>query len=99
AIREAGANGLFAPAAAAGDIAAIAEGAGLPLNVMAIPGQTDAAGLKALGVKRLSAATAAFNAAYAGLREAADDFLASGDSNALWERRGAPLDYNKLFGG
>lgn len=99
AIRDAGANGLFTPAAAQADIAAIAEGAGLPLNVMAIPGQPDAAGLKALGVKRLSAATATFNAAYAGLREAADDFLARGDSSALWERRGRPLDYNKLFGG
>jgi 2-methylisocitrate lyase-like PEP mutase family enzyme len=97
AIREAGADGLFTPAAAAGDLAAIAEGARLPLNVMTIPGLPDAAALKALGVKRLSAATATFNAAYAGLREAVVDFLAAGNSDALWERRGRPLDFNKLF--
>ncbi|HRP12537.1 MAG TPA: isocitrate lyase/phosphoenolpyruvate mutase family protein, partial [Terricaulis sp.] len=88
-LREAGASGLFTPAAAAGDIAAIVQGAGLPLNVMAVPGQADAAGLKALGVKRLSAATSMFNAAYAALREAADEFLDRGDSDALWARRGA----------
>lgn len=99
ALRDAGASGLFTPAAAVGDLAAIAEGARLPLNVMAIPGLPDAAGLMALGVKRLSAATATFNAAYAGLREAAVDFLAAGNSDALWERRGQPLEYNKLFGG
>lgn len=97
--RDAGASGLFAPLAATDDIAALAEGAKLPLNLMAVPGLPDAAGLKALGVKRLSAATATFNAAYAGLRAAADDFLANGASDALWARRGTPLDYNKLFGG
>jgi 2-methylisocitrate lyase-like PEP mutase family enzyme len=98
-LRNAGASGLFVPTAAAGDIAAMVEGAKLPLNLMAVPGLPDAAGLRALGVKRLSAATAMFNAAYAGLREAADDFLAGGNADALWERRGQPLEYNKLFGG
>jgi 2-methylisocitrate lyase-like PEP mutase family enzyme len=96
ALRDAGASGLFVPLAAAGDLAALAEGALLPLNVMAVPGLPNAADLKALGVRRLSAATAVFNAAYAGAREAAEDFLKHG---ALWERRGQPLDYNKLFGG
>ena len=81
------------------DIAAIAEGAGLPLNVMALPGVPNAAQLKELGAKRLSAATSIFNAAMAGAREAAVDFLASGDGADLWQRRGAPPDYNKLFGG
>ena len=100
ALKSAGASGLFAPAAIKSeDIAAIAEGAGLPLNVMAIPGVPNAADLKALGVKRLSAATAVFNAAIAGAREAAEDFLRTGDSAELWQRRGSPPDYNKLFGG
>jgi 2-methylisocitrate lyase-like PEP mutase family enzyme len=100
AIKAAGANGLFVPAAIkAQDIAAIAEGAGLPLNVMALPGVPNAAQLKELGAKRLSAATSIFNAAMAGAREAAVDFLASGDGADLWQRRGAPPDYNKLFGG
>ncbi|MBC7768102.1 MAG: isocitrate lyase/phosphoenolpyruvate mutase family protein [Phycisphaerales bacterium] len=100
AIKSAGASGLFVPGIVApADIAAVAEGAGLPLNVMARPGLPDADALKALGVKRLSAATAVFNAAMAGVREATADFLATGSSESLWSRRGAPPDYNKLFGG
>jgi 2-methylisocitrate lyase-like PEP mutase family enzyme len=100
AIREAGASGLFVPAIAKPeDITAVAEGARLPLNVMARPGLPPADALRTLGVKRLSAATGIFNAAMAGARDAAVDFLAAGDSEALWRRRGEPLDYNKLFGG
>lgn len=100
AIKSAGASGLFVPGIVKSDeIAAVVEGAGLPLNVMGRPGLPHAAELKALGVKRLSAATSIFNAAMAGAREAAVDFLADGNSDTLWERRGAPLDYNKLFGG
>jgi 2-methylisocitrate lyase-like PEP mutase family enzyme len=99
AIKNAGGSGVFAPLAAAQDIAALAEGAGLPLNLMALPGLPNAADLKALGVKRLSAATGVFNAALAGAREATEDFLRDGDADALWQRRGQPLEYNKLFGG
>jgi hypothetical protein len=51
-----------------------------------------------LGVKRLSAATAIFNAAMEATRAATAAFLGDGDSEALWARRGQPLDYNKLFG-
>lgn len=100
AIRAAGACGLFVPAIVEpDDIKAVAEGAGLPLNVMARPGLPDAAALKALGVKRLSAATAVFNAAMAAAHDATAAFIESGDSDALWARRGNPLDYNKLFNG
>jgi 2-methylisocitrate lyase-like PEP mutase family enzyme len=100
AIKSAGASGMFVPAAInSADIATIVEGAGLPVNIMALPGVANAAQLKELGVKRLSAATSIFNAAMAGAREAAEDFLASGDAGELWQRRGSPLDYNKLFGG
>ena len=49
--------------------------------------------------RRLSAATGLFNIAMASAREAAEDFLRDGDSEALWQRRGSPPDYNKLFGG
>jgi hypothetical protein len=35
----------------------------------------------------------------AAVQDAAAAFLASGDSEALWARRGNPPDYNKLFGG
>jgi len=98
AIKDAGASGLFVPAIVKPEqIAAVAEGAGLPLNVMARPGLPPAAELKKLGVKRLSAATAIFNAAMESARAATSAFLADGDSEALWSRRGAPPDYNKLF--
>jgi 2-methylisocitrate lyase-like PEP mutase family enzyme len=99
AAKAAGASGVFVPAVRHEDIAAIAEAAGLPLNLMALPGLPDAAELKARGVKRLSAATSIFNAALAGAREAAEDFLRDGNAEVLWQRRGQPLEYNKLFGG
>jgi 2-methylisocitrate lyase-like PEP mutase family enzyme len=99
AIKNAGASGLFVPGLAKPDqIGVVVEGAGLPLNLIAMPGLPNAAALRDLGVKRLSAATAVFNAAIAGAREAVTDFLGDGDSDALWQRRGQPLDYNKLFG-
>lgn len=100
AIKAAGASGLFVPAIVApDDIRAVAEGAGLPLNVMARPGLPNATALKQLGVKRLSAATATFNAAMAALQEATAAFVRDGDAEALWSRRGNPPDYNNLFAG
>jgi len=100
AIKSAGASGLFVPVLSKPDeVAAIVEGAGLPLNLMAIPGLPGVAELKALGVKRLSAATAIFNAGIEGARAAAAEFLEQGDSTALWARRGTPPDFNKLFEG
>jgi 2-methylisocitrate lyase-like PEP mutase family enzyme len=100
AIKEAGASGLFVPGIAdSAMIETIAREAGLPLNVMARPGIASAAELKALGVKRLSAATGLFNAAMAATHDAAAEFLSGGDSEKLWARRGTPPDYNKLFAG
>ena len=100
ALEQAGASGLFVPRIhKETDIAAIVSGASLPLNVMALPGVPPAARLRELGVRRLSAATGVFNAAMAGAREAAEDFLRDGDSDALWRRRGNPPEFNKLFGG
>lgn len=99
-IERAGGNGLFVPGlAAASQISAIVNGTKLPLNIMARPGAPAAAQLRDLGVRRLSAATGLFNVAMASAREAAEDFLRDGDSEALWQRRGSPPDYNKLFGG
>lgn len=98
AIKNAGASGLFVPGLVEqNEIAAIAEACGMPLNVMARPGLADAAKLKTLGVKRLSAATSIFAAAMEGARAATVDFLASGASDTLWPRRGEQLNYNKLF--
>ncbi|MGQ0532975.1 MAG: isocitrate lyase/PEP mutase family protein [Caulobacteraceae bacterium] len=100
AIEGAGASGLFVPGIAdPAQINAVVRGTKLPLNIMARPGAPAASQLRELGVRRLSAATAVFNAAMAGAREAAEDFLRDGDSDVLWQRRGNPPDYNKLFGG
>lgn len=99
AIKNAGASGIFVPGIVdQSEIVAIVEGSGMPLNVMARPGVPDATKLKALGVKRLSAATSIFAAAMEGARAATVDFLASGSSDTLWPRRGEQLNYNKLFG-
>lgn len=52
---EAGANGLFVPCIALpADIATVAHGVPLPLNVMGMPGLPDFAQLSTLGVKRIS---------------------------------------------
>lgn len=99
-IEQAGASGLFVPGIAHGpQISAVVEGTKLPLNIMARPEAPDATHLRALGVRRLNAATGLFNVAMAAAREAAEDFLRDGDSDALWQRRGSPPDYNKLFAG
>ncbi|MFT3728305.1 MAG: isocitrate lyase/phosphoenolpyruvate mutase family protein [Terricaulis sp.] len=98
AIKAAGASGLFVTGVfESAEIKTIVESCGLPLNVMARPGVPDATGLRALGVKRLSAATSPFAAAMNETRALAEEFLAAGNSDALWKRRGAQLDFNKLF--
>lgn len=98
AIKAAGASGLFVPGIfETAEIKAIVDGCGLPLNVMARPGVPEAAALRDLGVKRLSAATSVFAAAMNETRATAEEFLATGDSDTLWKRRGAQLDFNKLF--
>jgi 2-methylisocitrate lyase-like PEP mutase family enzyme len=98
--REAGASGLFAPLAMkASDIQEIAAGVSLPLNVMAWPGLPDAVALKALGARRLSAATWMFRAAASALVEASAVFLASGDCGALAARAGDRTDFDALMKG
>jgi len=100
AITDAGASGLFVPFVFnADEIGAIAKGSTLPLNVIVRPGLPKRDQLIALGVKRLSAGTALYNAAMAGAISAASAFLADADSDALAARRGTPPDYNKMFGG
>lgn len=100
AIERAGGSGLFVPGIAeAAQISAVVGGTKLPLNIMARPGAPAATQLRELGVRRLSAATGLFNAAMAAAREAAEDFLRDADSEVLWQRRGSPPDYNKLFAG
>lgn len=96
--REAGASGLFAPfAVEEADIATLAAGCGLPLNVIAKPGMPHAARLEQLGARRLSSGTGLARAALNALKATTADWLARGDSDALSAAGGEPTDYNKLF--
>jgi 2-methylisocitrate lyase-like PEP mutase family enzyme len=90
--REAGASGVFVPGAAdAALIGRLAAAIPAPLNILAWPGAPDAAGLKGLGVRRLSAGTGTFNIAFAALARATADFLAEGSSDAVFAAaKGAP---------
>ena len=89
---SAGADGVFVPGAAeAGLIGRLAAAIPAPLNILAWPGAPDAAALKGLGVRRLSAGTGTFNVAFAALARAAADFLAEGSSDAIFAAaKGAP---------
>jgi 2-methylisocitrate lyase-like PEP mutase family enzyme len=85
--RAAGCDGIFAPAlTAAADARAVVESiAPLPLNLMAMPGLPDAAGLRELGVRRLSAGAAIASSALGLTRRLATAFLRDGRSDALFE--------------
>jgi 2-methylisocitrate lyase-like PEP mutase family enzyme len=82
--RDAGADGLFAPGAKDEElIGRLAQAISLPLNIMLMPGLPNAARLKALGVHRLSSATAPFRAAYATALGAVTAYLANGEAEAF----------------
>ena len=97
--RAAGCDGIFVPALA--EVAAIhaivAGVAPLPLNVMAYPGLPEAAGLRELGVRRLSAGAAIASAALGRARSRARAFLADGRSEPLFDESVAYGPTNALF--
>lgn len=63
---QAGADGGFVPGLCdPAQIAAIAAGIPVPLNIMAVPGLADLPTLRAAGVRRLSAGPALFLGAFA----------------------------------
>ncbi len=97
---EAGASGLFAPfAMKPEEIKAIAEAVALPLNIISWAGVPNAAELKRLGARRLSAGTEIARAALTTARLAAEAFLADGDSDALAARIGERINFNALMQG
>ena len=55
------------------------------MNLMAVPGLADAEGLKALGVRRLSAGSSLSEAAFGLLRTRAGAFLQTGEAAGLGE--------------
>lgn len=84
ACREAGADGLFPLAVTGGDeIAALAAGTDLLLNVIAWPGLPPLAELAALGVRRVSTGSWIPQVLWARAAALAREFTADGDSQAL----------------
>ncbi len=79
--QAAGASGIFVPLPVEEDLLSqLAAGIALPLNVMGRPGMPSASRLAELGVRRLSAATGPFNAAYGAMLSGTRTFLADGDT-------------------
>jgi 2-methylisocitrate lyase-like PEP mutase family enzyme len=99
AYREAGASGIFVPGPVdEALIGKLASEIALPLNVMGRAGAPTAAKLQALGVRRLSSATAPFRAAYATLQRAVAAYVEDGDADALAGLGQGLSDLNKRFG-
>jgi 2-methylisocitrate lyase-like PEP mutase family enzyme len=96
--RDAGADGIFVPGVVApAAIRAIAEAAGLPLNVLAWSGLAPASELAALGVRRLSAGSALAQIAFGRASAAAAAFLRDGRSEPLREGVFGFAEMNALF--
>jgi 2-methylisocitrate lyase-like PEP mutase family enzyme len=98
--RDAGADGVFVPGPKEDDlIGRLADAIALPLNIMLLPGLAPAERLQALGVRRLSSATAPFRAAYAPLAAQTRAFLASGEASAFAAGAQGLANLNQRFGG
>jgi len=97
--RDAGCDGIFLPLLSDPDeIRTVANAIDpLPLNVMAIPGLAPAAELKQFGARRLSAGPAVARAAISLTKQLATDFLANGNSDAVYSHVKDKTDMNALF--
>ena len=93
--RAAGASGLFMPGVTEAETIRVLVDQGLPLNLLARPTLTDAEGLKALGVRRLSAGSNIAAAAYGTADRLTRGFLADGDSKP---QAAEAFDYGALNG-
>ncbi|MFI4950325.1 MAG: isocitrate lyase/phosphoenolpyruvate mutase family protein, partial [Caulobacterales bacterium] len=97
--RTAGASGVFVPGPSDPElIGRLAAAIRLPLNIMLLPGLADAARLQALGVRRVSSATAPFRAAYATVAKATAAFLEDGDPKAFAAGAEGLGNLNQRFG-
>ncbi len=96
--RTAGASGIFVPGPSDPDlIGRLADEIKLPLNIMLLPTLAKAAQLQALGVRRVSSATAPFRAAYATVAKATAAFLQDGDPAAFAAGAEGLGNLNKRF--
>lgn len=91
--RTAGASGLFMPGVTDTETIRVLVDLGLPLNLLARPALPDAQGLKALGVRRLSAGSNIAAVAYASADRLTRGFLATGDSKP---QTAEAMDYGAL---
>lgn len=97
--KDAGADGIFVPGPTDDDlIGRLADAIALPLNIMLLPQLSDAERLQALGVRRVSSATAPFRFAYAPLSDAAKAFLQTGQASAFSTGEHTLVNLNQRFG-
>lgn len=96
--RSSGADGLFVPGLGEqSEIALVASGTQLPLNVLARAGLPPANALQALGVRRLSAGSDIAESAYHRIAMLASAFLRDGLSEPLVTEAMPYPDVNALF--
>ena len=94
----AGADSIFVPGAVdETTIGNLAREVGRPLNVLAWPGLPDAARLKELGVRRLSAGAGLAKASLGHTHALAEAFLRDGNSSPFFEGAFAPVKVNELM--
>jgi len=94
--RGAGADGIFVPGVIdAKEIAELAKGVGLPLNVLTRPGLPDGATLLRLGVRRLSAGSGIAQRLWLEATALAREFLETGRSDPLFA---AGMPYGDING-
>lgn len=96
--REAGADGIFVPAVTDPEsIRTIATEAGLPLNVLVVPGLPPVATLAELGVARVSAGSGIAQVAAGVVQRVATEFLSGDSFDGLLERSVNYGQLNALF--
>src|SRR5215469_5733404 len=94
----AGANSIFVPGVADKTlIGNLVRGISLPLNVLAWPGLPDAATLKSLGVRRLSAGSGLAKACLSHTHALTTEFLATGRSELFAQGPLAQVNLNTLM--
>lgn len=95
---EAGASSIFIPGVADKTlIGNLVRNVSLPLNVLAWPGLPDAATLKSLGVRRLSAGSGLAKAALSHAHALTAEFLATGRSDLFAQGPLAQVNINTLM--
>lgn len=97
--RDAGADGLFAPAVTApGDIRAVVDAVDLPVNILMMRAVPPIAEMKAAGVRRVSTGALIGRSAYGKAVKAIRMLLDEGKPDAIFDTSNECPDFNKAFG-